>query len=228
MRRVFLLALAVALLLSGCRGGGWVFKGFHKDQDRALLEQLGEKYPQMEFSCTGQSEGAVHQVLAGDGTQFPAWTAPGSKGKFQIIEHYLEEWLAAQGFYTALEEKLTELGFEWKYASYNHYDRHFEVCLGGLDSPDRLEEAAQAFVWAKERFDSLYGDFQVGAGCEDPLLSFNGSFTLTGEEHFQRIYLSMRQGDAWNQDYAYDDYRSVLRDAVKRSKEKEDIPDIES
>ena len=110
MRRVFLLALAVALLLSGCRGGGWVFKGFHKDQDRALLERLGEKYPQMEFSCTGQSEGAVHQVLAGDGTQFPAWTAPGSKGKFQIIEHYLEEWLAAQGFYTALEEKLTELG----------------------------------------------------------------------------------------------------------------------
>ena len=41
--------LALPLLFASCRGGGLVFKGFHGDQDQALLERLAEKYPSMSY-----------------------------------------------------------------------------------------------------------------------------------------------------------------------------------
>ena len=228
MKKLLPLILSLALVLGACRGGGLVFKGTHESQDAALLERLKEDYPDMTFTCTGQVEGSRHSIEAGDGTQFPAWTAPASKGRFQIIDYYLEEWLAAQGFYAGLEEKLTGMGFEWDYSSYNYYDRHFNFRFGGLDSPERVSEAAQALSWAKERFDQLYAEFQASTGCESPLLYFNGSFTLAGEEHFRMFYLSMRPDDVWNFAYAYDDYESVLRDAIERTEQADDIPNIES
>ena len=77
MRRLclFLTVILLWAALSGCRGGGLVFKGTHQSQDAALLSKLSEKYPEMEFECTGRTEGAVHTVEAADGTVFPAWTA---------------------------------------------------------------------------------------------------------------------------------------------------------
>lgn len=222
MKKLVPLILALALLFSACRGGGLVFKGTHEDQDAALLERLMEDYPEMTFSCTGQVEGSRHSIEAGDGTQFLAWTAAKSKGEFQVLEYYLEEWLAAQGFYSELEEKLAEMGFEWDYSSYNYYDRHFNFRFGGLDRPERVNEAAQALSWAKERFDQLYADFQAGTGCESPLLYFNGSFTLAGEEHFKMFYLSMRPDDVWNFAYAYDDYQGVLQDAIEHAWQADD------
>ena len=39
-RLSLLLVLMLALSLAGRRGGGWVFRGFHDDQDRALLGRL--------------------------------------------------------------------------------------------------------------------------------------------------------------------------------------------
>lgn len=224
-RRVWALCLGLVLLLGGCRGGGWVFKGFHEDQDRALLEQLAEDYPKMGFRCTGQTGGSRHTLLADDGTEFPAWTAAASEGRFQIMEHYLEEWLAGEGFYRELEDKLAELGFTWEYESYNYYDRHFAYGFGPLDEPERRESAALVLDWAKERFDSLYAGFQENTGCEAPLLYFNGSFTLEGEEHFRMFYLSMRREDRWGREYPYDDYRALLEDAAEQSKNSQAIPE---
>lgn len=226
MKRIIPLILAV-MLLGGCRGGGLVFKGFHADQDKALLECLAEKYPDMEFVCQGRAEGSVHSMQAGDGTEFPAWTAAGSRGSFQLIDYYLPEWLAGQGFFTELEEELSGLGFGWDYSSYNHYDRHFQPDFGPLDSPERLGAAARFLSWAKERFDALYEDFQAGTGCQAPLLYFNSEFTLNGSGHFKMTYLSMRDSDQWGFDYSYDDYESVLRDAVEQSKHADSVPKSE-
>ena len=177
-RLSLLLVLMLALSLAGRRGGGWVFRGFHEDQDRALLGRLEERFPAMDFQCTGQMEGSRHWVAAGDGTEFPAWTAPAARGEFQVMEHYVEEWLATQNFYSDWEEKLAGLGFDWDYRSYNYYDRHFEPRFGPLDSPDQRQKAAGALAWAKTRFDSLYQSFQEETGCESPLLYFHGSFTI--------------------------------------------------
>lgn len=226
MKRLILpLLLALLMLpLAGCRGGGWVFKGTHESQDKALLERLADRYPEMSFSCTGQVEGARHRVLAGDGTEFPAWTAPTSKGRFQVMEHYLEEWLAAQGFYREMEEELAGLGFEWEYNSYNYYDRHFSFRFGELDEAGTAQ-AAGALAWAKDRFDSLYQGFQESTGCQAPLLYFHGSFTLGGREHSGRFYLSMREGGSWDLPYAYDDYQAVLQNAIERAKADGDTPD---
>lgn len=224
---VLLAALALAGCLAGCRGGGWVFRGFHEDQDRALLERLAERYPEMDFQCSGQIEGSRHEMLAGDGTEFTAWTAPAGRGSFQVMEHYLEEWLADQGFYRDMEEKLTELGFDWEYESYNYYDRHFQPRFGPLDSPEQRRKAAEALVWAKERFDSLYRDFQEETGCESPMLYFHGSFTLEGEEHFFMFHLSMREDDIWGEGFAWDDYEAVLQKAAEQAGQEENIPNVE-
>lgn len=158
------LLFILPLLLGGC--GGLVFKGFHESQDQALLEKLAERYPKMEFTCTGQTQGAIHSVSASDGTDFPVWTAPGSKGNFQIIGYYLEEWLADQGFYSDLEEKVASLGFSWEYENYN---RHFQYTFGSLEDSQRLQQAAEVVGWTKERFDLLFRKFQEATGCEENL-----------------------------------------------------------
>lgn len=230
-KRIAALLLALPLLLGGCRGGGLVFKGFHEDQDRALLERLGERYPNMEFRCTGQTEGAIHSVSAADGTVFPVWTAPGSRGSFQVIAYYLEEWLAAKGFYDDLEEKTAELGFSWEYGQYNHYSRHFQYEFGDLDEPRRLEQAAEAVRWTKERFEALFQEFQKDTGCNDSLsFTLSGNFAVDGQEHLARFYLSP-PGDniIWKRDYDYDDYSEYLQqylEDIRRGKDQE-IPNAE-
>ncbi len=201
------------LFLGGCRGGGLVFKGFHESQDQALLEKLAERYPKMEFTCTGQTQGAVHNVSASDGTDFPAWTAPGSKGNFQIISYYLEEWLTDQGFYSDLEEQVAALGFSWEYENYNHYSRHFNYTFGSLEDPQRLQQAVEAVDWTKERFDLLFQKFQEATGCEENLsFTFSGNFMAYGEEHLARFYIAP-PGDniSWEREYSYDDYAEYLR-----------------
>lgn len=198
--------LALPLLFASCRGGGLVFKGFHRDQDQALLERLAEKYPSMSFCCTGQVEGSRHTIEAGDGTTFTVWTAPGSKGSFQVIDYYLEEWLAGQGFYSDLENELREMGFEWEYTSYNYYDRHFEYQFGALDDPERLLQAVEVLDYTKECFDHLYEKFVESAGSgKSPLFYLTAGFTVKGKEHFLHAQIAPPTG-VWSFEYDYDDY----------------------
>lgn len=211
-----ILAVILAVLLQGCRGGGLVFKGTHESQDATLLQKLSEKYPEMDFRCTGRTEGAVHDIEAGDGTIFPAWTAAKSKGEFQVLEYYLEEWLAAQGYYDSLVEYLEERGYSFEYRDYNHYDRHFEFRLGPLDSGEELENAAKAISFAKEEFDGLRRDFEYSTGQSDIMLYFHGSFTIDGEEHFGMFRISMGENETWNLDYPFDDYEACLRDCIEK------------
>lgn len=211
MRRALIALLALlTLLLSGCRGGVLVFRGTHSQQDEALLERLSEKYPAMSFTCTGQSEGAVHTVEDENGVQFPAWTAAKGGGDFQVLDYYMEEWLRARGFFDRLEAYLEEQGFGYSYQDYNHYERHFQLELGPLDSPEQRQKAAEALGWAKAEFDSLRQDFEKESGRTDILLYFNGSFTYEGEEHFGSFNLSLREDDVWGRDYDFDDYPAHL------------------
>lgn len=215
MRKILLALTALLIvLLSGCRGGGLVFKGTHKSQDEALLSRLAEMYPEMTFTCTGRTEGAVHTIEAADGTQFPAWTAPAARGEFQVMDYYLEEWLAAQGFYDALEDELGSKGFGFDYGNYNHYERHFQFQFGELDDPERLKVAADTFSSAKEEFDRLCQDFRESTDCKPPLLYFHGSFIYGGDEHFVMFYLSMREDDIWNRDYPFDDYEACIMECI--------------
>ena len=228
MRRgTLILALLLALALAACRGGGLVFKGTHEDQDAAILEKLCGKYPKAEFSCIGRSEGAVHNMTASDGTEFPVWTAPKSGGEFQVTDHYLEEWLAGKGFYDRAESYLREHGYTYEYGSYNHYDRHLRLGLGPLDSEEQIAEASKAVSYIKGEFDSLRRDFQEGTGCTDLMLYFHGSFTLDGEEHFATFHISMREQDVWDLDYPFDDYESCLRDCIEKINSKDDTPNID-
>lgn len=211
---ILILAALLVVLLSGCRGGGLVFKGTHESQDEALLSRLSEMYSDMTFTCTGRTEGAVHTIEAADGTQFPAWTAPAARGEFQVLEYYLEEWLAAQGFYDTLENELKSNGFGFDYGNYNHYERHFQFRFGELDDPERLKEAADTFIQVKEEYDRLRQDFQESTGCKIPLLYFHSSFLYGGDEHFVMLYLSMREDDVWNKDYPFDDYEACLLECI--------------
>lgn len=220
---ILILAALLVVLLSGCRGGGLVFKGTHKSQDEALLSRLTGMYPDMTFTCTGRTEGAVHTIEAADGTQFPAWTAPAARGEFQVLEYYLEEWLAAQGYFDRLESYLEEQGFGYSYHDYNHYERHFQFEFGALDDPERLKEAAEAVSHAKEEFDSLREDFEESTGRTDILLYFHGGFTYRGEEYSGMLNLSMRERDIWGHDYSVDDYEAYLREYVERIDEEQNI-----
>ncbi len=222
MRRLAALALLM-LILSGCRGGGLVFKGTHESQDKALLSKLGERYPDMGFECTGRAEGSVHTVRAADGTEFPAWTAAKSRGEFQVMEYYLEEWLAEMGYYDRIESRFDELGCSYEYGDYNHYGRHLRLLLGPLDSEEQLQKAAKAVSFAKAEFDSLRQDFEDSTGCSDLLLYFHGSYTLDGGEHFGMFYMSMRERDLWDREYPFDDYESCLRDYIDKLDETPDI-----
>ncbi|WP_300683910.1 hypothetical protein [Acutalibacter sp. 1XD8-36] len=222
-RTVFGVILLITLL-SGCRGGVLVFNGTHESQDAAMLSKLRERYPQMGFECTGRTGGGVHSVEASDGTEFPAWTAAKSKGEFQVLEYYMEEWLAARGYYDKIEGLLEEQGCGYEYGSYNHYERHFQLELGPLDSEEQLEKAAKAVGQVKAEFDSLRQEFEESTGCRDLLLYFHGSYTLGGEEHHGTFHLSMREGDSWGRDYPFYDYRSYLEECIEKTG---DIPNID-
>lgn len=220
---LFLTVILLWAALSGCRGGGLVFKGTHKSQDAALLSKLSEKYPEMEFECTGRTEGAVHTVEAADGTVFPAWTAAKSGGEFQVLDYYLEEWLAGRGYYDTLEERLSELGCACGYGDYNHYDRHLEIALGPADTPEQLQRAAGALSFMKLEFDSLRPDFERETGQNDLMLYFHCSFTLDGEEHFGMFHMAMRESEVWDLDYDFDDYEACLRDCIDKIGKTPDI-----
>ena len=222
---LFLMGLSV-LLLAGCRGGVLVFKGTHEQQDKALLDKLSEKYPKMSFTCTGQSESAVHTVEDSDGVQFPAWTAAKGGGDFQVLDYYLPEWLRAAGFYERLEEDLGEQGFGWEYGDYNHYDRHLRLDFGELEGPDGLDRAAGVLDRAKELFDGLESDFRERTGCGRQLLYFHGDFAYEGEERSGMFYLSMREDDQWGREYELGDYRAQLRDIIENTDDMDETPNI--
>lgn len=192
-----------------------MFNGTHDQQDQAMMEALQRRYPDMGFTCR-EKEGNVHTVQADDGTEFPTWTAPAKKGEYQVMEYYLEEWLAAQGFYNQMESELESRGYAYEYHSYNHYDRHFQPLLGGLDSPDQVEKAVDALNWIKGRFDEYYADFHESTGCPAPVYYYHVTYQLDGEDCFVMVNLSMREDDYWNFDFPYDDYESVLKDAIAR------------
>ena len=108
--------------------------------------------------------------------------------------------------------------------SYNHYERHFQLELGPLDSEEQLEKAAKAVGQVKAEFDSLRQEFEESTGCRDLLLYFHGSYTLGGEEHHGTFHLSMREGDSWGRDYPFYDYRSYLEECIEKTG---DIPNID-
>lgn len=225
MRRPLLILTGLLiLLLAGCRGGVLVFKGTHGQQDEALLSKLAESYPAMTFTCTGQSEGAVHTVEDAGGVQFPAWTAAKGGGDFQVMDYYLEEWLRARGYFGRLEASLEGQGFSYSYHDYNHYERHFQFEFGALDDSGRLEEAAGALARAKSDFDSLRRDFEDSTGCTDLMLYFHGCFTIAGEEHYGMFHISMREGDIWEREYPFDDYRAQIEEIIDNIGK---TPDIE-
>lgn len=222
---LLLLAGLSVLLLPGCRGGFLVFKGTHEQQDKALLDKLSEKYPRMNFTCTGQSEGAVHTVEDAEGVRFPAWTAAKGDGSFQIIDYYLEEWLRAKGYFESLEEHLAERGLSYGYGDYNHYEGHFEFDLGHLDTEEELEGAVKTLDFIKAEFDRLRPEFEEATGQRDLMLYFHGSFTYRGGEHFGMFHVSMREEDVWEREYAYDDYEAVLREIIDNIDNEEEAPD---
>lgn len=216
------------LLLAGCRGGLLVFRGTHEQQDEAMLKRLSEKYPRMDFKCTGQSEGAVHTVEDRDGIEFPAWTAAKGNaafggGDFQVLDYYLPEWLRAAGFYESLQDDLGEQSFGWEYDDYNHYAYHLRLDFGELEGPEGLDRAAGVLNRARELYDSLEADFREKTGCKKQLLYFHGDFSYRGEDRSGMFYLSMREDDDWGREYEYDDYRAQFEELIKQT---DKIPDI--
>lgn len=224
MRRPLLILTGLLmLLLAGCRGGVLVFRGTHQQQDEALLSRLAEKYPGMTFTCTGQPEGAVHTVEDADGVRFPAWTAAKGGGDFQVLDYYLSEWLRAAGFYERLQDDLGEQGFGWEYSEYNHYAWHLRLDFGELEGPGGLDRAAGVLSRAKELYDSLEADFRQKTGCGPQLFYFHGDFSYQGEEHSGMFHLSMREGDRWEMDHPFDDYRARLEEIIENTDETPDI-----
>ena len=224
MRRgLIVLAGLMILLLAGCRGGALVFRGTHEQQDAALLQRLAEKYPKMDFKCTGQSEGAVHTLEDSEGIEFPAWTAARGDGGFQVLDYYMEEWLWERGYFESLGSYLEERGFSYSCHDYNHYPRHFEFDFGALDDGGRLEEAAEALGYAKSEFDSLRRDFEESTGRKDLALYFHGSFTIAGQEQLGMFHMSVGEGEGWDMDYPFDDYRAQLMEIIENIGKTPDI-----
>lgn len=79
-----------------------------------------------------------------------------------------------------------------------------------------MENAAEALHWIKNRFDEYYASFHDSTGCPAPIYYYHITYQLDGEDYFTTMNLSRRTDDYWNFDFPYDDYESVLKDAITK------------